>query len=175
MTVFIQKGDQFMTYRQATKRGRRMFDAQKQQYEREEGLVTESQEYKDWANQWILDNQVNTENNLFNLDLLRYRRALKRLEQYRLAMGRAEVTEQQETGEFDENGEPLTETVVVVQAVEPLEAFVEQPVYDDAGEQTGVESVPNPLIEKDDAERAEAQATIDATPIEVVRFAEDNA
>lgn len=182
MAVFIQKGDKFMTYRQATKRGRRLLDAERQQYEREQGLVTGSQDYHDWANQWILDNQTNAENNMFNLALMRYRRALKRLDQYRLADGRPAITEEHE--QTDENGnvvyddttgEPLMETVMVSQVIEPLEAYVEQPAYNEEGERTGTETVPNPLIVQDDAERAEAQATIAVTPADVVQFAQDGA
>ena len=44
------------------------------------------------------------------------------------------------------------------------DAQVEENVYDDEGNQTGTEMVDNPLIVKDDEERAAAQATIDATP-----------
>lgn len=171
MTVFIQKGDAPMTRRQAVKRGLRHFEAEKAYWEREQGLMESDPAYIAWAQQWIADNAVNTEHNIFNTQLAAYRAAVARLAQYRLAEGRPEVTEVQETGEFDpETGEPVTATVVTQTAVDPLEPTIEQPVYDDEGNQTGTEQVPNPLIVQDDAERAEAQATIDATPAEVVAF-----
>jgi len=170
MTVFIQKGDAPLSKRQAEKRGRRLFDAQMQQWQREAGLLMGSQDYLEWANGWLNDNVVNAENNLFNHQLAAYRKATTRLAQYRVADGRPELTEQQPTGEYDENGEPITETVVVQTAIDPVEPTVEQPVYDEEGNQTGTETVTNPVIVKDEAERAEAQAVIDATPQEVKDF-----
>ena len=55
-------------------------------------------------------------------------------------------------------------------AIEPLEATVEQDVYDEEGNVTGTETVPNPLIVADDAEREAAQAVVDGTPEEVKAF-----
>jgi hypothetical protein len=170
MTVFIQKGDAPLSKRQAEKRGRRMFDAQMQQWQREAGLLMGSQAYIEWANGWMNDNIVNAENNLFNHQLATYRKALARLDQYLVADGRPEITEEQPTGEYDEEGNEITETVVVQTAIDPVEATVEQPVYDAEGNQTGTETVTNPLIVRDEAERAEAQAVIDATPQEVKDF-----
>jgi len=167
MTVFIQKGDAPLSYRQATKRGKRMLEAQKQQWQREQGIVQNDPEYQAWAEGWIADNVVNAENNLFNHQLHAYRKATARLAQYLVADGRAEITEEQSTGEYDEEGNEITETVVVQTAIDPVEPTVEQPVYDDEGNQTGTETVTNPLIVQDEAERAEAQAVIDQTPQEV--------
>jgi hypothetical protein len=59
---------------------------------------------------------------------------------------------------------------VVQTAIDPVEPTVEQPVYDDEGNQTGTETVQNPLIVQDDAERADAQAVVDATPQEIKDF-----
>ncbi|EDM71036.1 hypothetical protein RAZWK3B_16605 [Roseobacter sp. AzwK-3b] len=172
MTVFIQKGDAPMSYRQAVKRGLRYFEAEKAYWQREQGIVQGDTAYKAWAAQWVDDNVVNEANNIFNHQLAAYRAALGRLDQYILADGRPEVTEEQETGQFDpETGEPITEAVVVQSAIDPVEPTVEQAVYDETtGEQTGTETVTNPLIVKDEAERAEAQAVIAATPAEVVTF-----
>ena len=50
------------------------------------------------------------------------------------------------------------------------DALVEQPIYDNEGEQTGTEMVDNPLIVQDDENRANAQAVIDATPQAVKDF-----
>jgi hypothetical protein len=107
---------------------------------------------------------------VFNHQLAAYRKATARLAQYRVADGRPELTEEQPTGQYDEEGNEITETVVVQTAIDPLDAQVEQPVYDDEGNQTGTETVTNPLIVQDEAERAEAQAVVDATPQEVKDF-----
>jgi len=171
MTVFIQKGDAPMSYRQAVKRGLRHFESEKAYWQREQGMVEGDQTYLAWANQWVQDNAVNEANNLFNRQLADYRAALARLAQYELSVGRPEITEDQPTGEYDEDGNEIIETVVIQSAIDPLPAQVEVPVYDETtGEQTGTEMVPNPVIVQDDAERAAAQALIDATPQEVKDF-----
>ena len=170
MSVFIQKGDSPMSRRQAIKRGLRHFNAEKAYWEREQGIVEGDPDYQAWATQWVADNVVNAENNLFNNQLAAYRKASARLAQYKVAEGRPELTEEQTTGEYDEDGNEITETVVVQTAIDPVEPTVEQSVYDDEGNQTGTESVTNPLIVADDAERAEAQAVIDQTPQEVKDF-----
>lgn len=163
MTIFIHKGDAPLSFRQGTKRGLRLFDAEKAQYEREAGLLLGSQEYTEWANSWLDDNRTNAANNIFNHTLERYRKAVARLTRYRLADGREELTEEQETGGFSEDGEPITETVVVQPSIEPLPLEVDVITYDEDGEPV-VETVPNPLIITDDAERTQAQAVIDTTP-----------
>ena len=56
-------------------------------------------------------------------------------------------------------------------AIEPLDVTVEQLVYaDDPMVEPTLETVPNPLIVQDDAEREAAQAVVDATPENVVNF-----
>lgn len=173
MTIFIQKGDGPLSVRQATKRGLSYFEAQKMQFVREEGLLKGDQAYVEWANQWLNDNVENAANNLFNHQLTAYRASVARLERYRPADGRVEITEEQETGAFDpETGEAITETVVTAEAVDPLPATIERQVFDpETGESAGVETVPDPAITADDAERTAAQAVIDATPQEVRDFA----
>ena len=109
--------------------------------------------------------------NQFNHQLDAYRKATTRLARYPLAEGRAAVYEDQPTGEYDEQGDPITEPVLVTPAIDPLPAQIEQSVYDsETGEQTGTETVPNPLVEQDQQERTQAQAVIDATPQEVIEF-----
>lgn len=164
MTVFIQKGDAPMSVRQAVKRGLRHFNAQKPLYEREAGVITEDEEYKAWTAQWLADNRINEANNLFNHQLAAYRKALARLDQYKLSEGCPEITEDRETGAFDGQGNPLTEPAVIQTAVDPLPAEIERPVFDEVtGRQAGSKMLPNPAIEKDEEERAAAQAVIDAT------------
>jgi len=110
--------------------------------------------------------------NSFNAQLAAYKTATSRLTQVHLEVGRGEIWEDQPTGEFDpETGEPITESVMVSAAIDPLEAEVEQDVTDpETGEVTGTEMVPNPLIEADNAERSAAQAVVDNTPEEVSSF-----
>lgn len=200
MTVFIEKGDAPLSVRQATKRGMDYVAAEFSLAGARKGddellrviphenlparLLNVVQKlghvsYEAFALGWETDNLINGANNLFNHQLATYREAQARLERYRLADGRPEVTnEQQAIGEqgqpmFDEaTGEPVMDTVVVQAAIDPLPAEVERPIYDEVtGEQTGTEMVSNPEIVQDEAERAEARAVVDETPAEVIEFA----
>lgn len=170
MTVFIQKGDKPMSYRQAVKRGLRHFESEKLAYEREQGIVENDQTYLEWANQWIADNEINALNNLFNKQLDDYRKALKRLEQYIVSEGREEVTEDFATGQFDDNGEEIIETVITQTKIDPLEEMVEVKLYNEETLEETTELVRNPLIVKDEEERSAAQAVIDSTPQDVKDF-----
>jgi len=58
--------------------------------------------------------------------------------------------------------------VITQTAIEPLEATVEVTEYDEETMESTTTTVPNPLIVKDEEERAAAQAVIDATPQEVI-------
>lgn len=190
--IFIEVGQSPLSFRQATKRGKNhmlrelgaagarpgdmdIFTAVPQSGLPQRlldvlaALPGAPATYADYAAGWEADNVVNGAHNLFNHRLAAYRQAVARLAQYRLADGRPEITEEWGTGEYDpETGEELTETVVVQSAIAPLPAEIEQLVYDETtGEQTGTQMVPNPRIVQDDAERAQAQAVIDATPQEV--------
>jgi len=75
-----------------------------------------------------------------------------------------ETTYDEETGEATE----VTETVVTP-AVEPLEATVEVVSVDEEGNET-TETVDNPLIVTDVAEREQAQSIIDNSSEEVRTF-----
>ena len=100
-----------------------------------------------------------------------YTTATTRLAQYVLSVGREEVTEEVVTGqEWDEDALELvdvTETQITVTAIDPVEATVEQTTYDADGVATTV-TVTNPIITADVAERATAQAVVDATPQAVI-------
>ena len=101
-----------------------------------------------------------------------YLQAKSRLAQYVLSVGRAEVTESQPTGEqiWNEETDVMADVmadVVTVTAIDPVDATVEQTTYDDEGVATTT-TVENPLITQDNAERAEAQAIVDATPQSVI-------
>ena len=86
--------------------------------------------------------------------------ATKRLAQYVLLEGRQEVKEMQPTGEqvFNEETQEMEDVmaeVVVQTAIEPIAEFVEQTTYAEEGEAV-TESVRNPVIVEDEAERAKA-------------------
>tara|TARA_R110002074_G_scaffold165928_3_gene326149 strand:+ start:1229 stop:1867 length:639 start_codon:yes stop_codon:yes gene_type:complete len=108
---------------------------------------------------------------LAEYQLQEYTTATARLAQYVLSVGRTEVTEEVVIGQgLDEVTEELvdaTETRITVTAIDPVEATVEQTTYDADGVAT-TSTVENPLITADVAERATAQAIVDATPQAVI-------
>ncbi len=95
-----------------------------------------------------------------------YEKAVARLTQYQVALGREEVIENQATGEqiwneeTDQMDDVMTD-IVTVTAIDPVEATVDQTTYDEDGVATTT-TVENPLITADVSERASAQAVIDA-------------
>jgi hypothetical protein len=118
-------------------------------------------------------------NKLFAQQVVAYTAATVRIAQYILSVGREEVVESQPTGDQVYNEETfemedVMADVITQTAIEPLEATVEVTVYgDDPEAEPTVETVPNPLIVADDAERAEAQAVIDSTPTPVKTYVEE--
>jgi len=116
------------------------------------------------------DLQAAADEKQFNQQLADYRVATARLAQYIVADGRAEVTEMQPTGEQvfnEETGEmeDVMHEVITVTAIEPVEATVTRLVYsDDMDAEPTEETIENPLITTDVAERTAAQAVVDATP-----------
>ena len=116
------------------------------------------------------DLQAAADEKQFNQQLAAYRVATARLAQYIVADGRAEVREMQPTGEQvwneeTEEMEDVMQEVITVTAIEPVEATVTRMVYsDDMDAEPTEETIENPLITTDVAERAAAQATVDATP-----------
>ena len=121
------------------------------------------------------DLQAAADEKQFNQQLAAYRVAVARLAQYVVADGRAEVREMQPTGEQvfnEETGEmeDVMMEVIVQTAIEPVEATVTRMVYseDDPMAEPTEETIENPLITKDNEERAAAQAVVDATPQAVI-------
>ncbi len=116
------------------------------------------------------DLQAAADTKQFNQQLAAYRVATARLAQYVVADGRAEVREMQPTGEqvFNEETEEMEDVmheVVTVTAIDPVEATVTRTVYsDDMDAEPTEETIENPLITTDVAERTAAQATVNATP-----------
>lgn len=196
MTVFIQKGDMPLSKLQAELRGWQVAEAEMAAAKVRPGdlmilantphaslpdrlvailrdLPGSPETYQDYTTAWEVDNEINGANNLFNHQLAARDKALARLAQVRLAEGRAEVVEIQETGEFDPaTGEPVLAPVVIAAAVDPLPAMVEVPAFDEVtGEPTGTVEVPNPAIVQDEQERAIAAGTLAALPQEVIDYA----
>jgi len=119
---------------------------------------------------------------LANDQLVKYTNAVERLDNYILADGQEEVTQDIVViteNIFDENGmltmdendeyimQDVTETIIISNAIPALEATITRTVYDENDVATE-ETIENPLITKDNAERAEAQAVVDATPQSVI-------
>ena len=122
---------------------------------------------------WV---QEAADNWTFNKQLREYVAAVERLEQYILSEGRPEIREDvvvetrevfnEETGELETVN--ITENVITQTAIEPLEATVEVTETDPETMESTTTTVPNPLIVRDEEERAAAQAVIDATPEAVI-------
>ena len=105
----------------------------------------------------------------FAQQLAEYNTAVARLALYVLSEGRAEVKGMQETGEQVYNEETMEmdnvmQEVVTVSAIEPLVATIEVTTYDMETDTSTTATVANPIIVKDNEERAAAQAIVDAYP-----------
>ena len=106
-------------------------------------------------------------NKLFAQQVEAYKTAKARVAQYQLSVGVPESSEtivtgqemNMETGEMQD----VTETIVTP-AIPALEATVEETTYDFDTDTSSTTTVANPVIVKDNEERAAAQAIIDATP-----------
>ena len=99
-----------------------------------------------------------------------YKTAKARVAQYQLSVGVPESSGTIVTGqEWNEEAmemQDVTETFVIP-AIEALEATVEETTYDFDTDTSSTATVANPVIVKDNEERAAAQAIIDATPVPV--------
>ena len=122
---------------------------------------------------WV---QEAADNWTFNKQLREYVDAVERLEQYILSEGRPEIREDivietrevfnEETGELETVN--ITENVITQTAIEPLEATVEVTETDPETMESTTTTVRNPLIVKDEEERAAAQEIVDSTPQAVI-------
>jgi len=119
---------------------------------------------------------------LFNHQLQEYTHAVTRLSEYQVSVGREEVASTRVIGQepvLDEDGmatfddddaqimQDITEDYISVTAIQAVDATIEQTTYDDDGVAT-TDTIENPLITQDNAERAAAQAIVDATPQSVI-------
>ena len=133
------------------------------------------QAIKDAHPKAVIDNDTLAEKRsqaLFDHQLKEYTKAVDRLSQYQIALGREEVSEDVVTGQiWDEEAEELVDvtnmTRITASSIEPVDATIEQTTYDEEGVATTA-TVENPLITVDVAERATAQAVVDATPQSVI-------
>jgi hypothetical protein len=91
---------------------------------------------------------------IFDLQTERYIKATTRLSQYKLSEGRPEVKDEDD--------------VVTQTAIEPLESTIEVSTTNPETMEVTTETVPNPVIVKDEEERAAAQSVVDATPQPVI-------
>jgi len=168
--IFINKGDAPMTDAQLNKRTQKYINRDWPEWKRERSIRIGDGEFNAYMETVAADTDTNRDNNTFNAQLVAYRTASNRLAQYQVALGREEVKEMQPTGEQvfnEETGEmePVMAEVVVQTAIEPVEPTVERTVYgDDPEAEPTVETIENPLITQDNAERAAAQAVVDTTP-----------
>ena len=122
---------------------------------------------------WV---QEAADNWTFNKQLREYVAAVERLEHYILSEGRPEIREDvvvetrevfnEETGEIETV--EITENMITQTAIEPLEEFVEVIKVDAETMESVTETVRNPLIVRDEEERAAAQLVIDNTPQTVI-------
>ncbi len=169
MTIFVNKGDAPLTPVQLEKRAQTYIRRSWPEQAREKSIRTADGAFDAFMADFSANHDVNKANNVFNWQLAEYRKAKARLAQYRLADGRPQQTFEEPSGEYDEEGNEIMH-IWVQAGIDPLDAQVEQPVYDDEGNQTGTEMVDNPLIVADNAERDAAQAVVDGTPDDVKDF-----
>ena len=99
--------------------------------------------------------------NVLLLATVAYEQAQKRLAQYRLSEGVAPVAEIPEERDPD-TGEILQEYIPATIGIDPLPATIEQNTYDDEGDLIDTGTVPNPVVTKDESERASAHGIIDS-------------
>jgi hypothetical protein len=172
--IFVHKGMSPLTSQQLNRRTQKFIDADYPQWKRERSIRKADGEFDSYMDVVEADTDANRANNEFNWALQQYRAAVARLAKYELSVGVPESSREVWTGEFAFNEETnqvseVMETVVTP-AIEPLPATVTVVTYNEAGEETGTEDVPNPLIEADEAERAQAQSIVDNASDEVVNF-----
>ena len=113
---------------------------------------------------------------LAEYQLEEYTKAVARLAQYQVALGREEISEEVVVDqEYDVETKQMVDvktTHITQSHIEPLEAQITTSTitFTDIDEPDIVteETTENPLIIQDNAERAEAQAVVDATPQSVI-------
>ena len=107
--------------------------------------------------------------NILLKKIVTYEQAEVRLVKYILSEGVTGVDEIPEIMD-PETGEITQEYVPAIIAIDPLPLTVEIPVYDEEGEQTGTETIPNPATTQDIEERIIAQNTITKASAETIIY-----
>ena len=98
--------------------------------------------------------QTRQDKAIFDLQTKKYIESTNRLSQYKLSEGKPEVRDGND--------------VVIQTAIEPLEVTIEVTSTDEVTMEVTTTTVPNPVIVKDEEERAAAQSVVDATPQPVI-------
>ena len=174
--IFVNKGDKPLTANQLEKRAQKYITRAFPLQRREESIRKDDGVFSGFMTAFSADHAVNVANNTFNHQLVAYKNAVARLEQYVLLDGQVEVREMQPTGEQvfnEETGEmeDVLQEVIVKREIEPVEEFVEVTVYsDDPEAEPTVEQQRNPVVIQDEAEREQAQAIVDGTPEAVKEY-----
>ena len=108
---------------------------------------------------------------LAEYQLEEYTKAIARLSQYQVVIGREEVTEdfvlREEYNEETNSMDEITETIVVQTAIEAQEETITIETLDENHEVSS-STIENPAVTQDNEERAAAQAIVDATPQSVI-------
>ena len=174
--IFVNKGDKPLSDAQLEAKAQRAIASSFSSQAREESIRKDDGVFSGFMTDFSADHAVNVESNTFNHQLVAYKNAVARLEKHVLLDGQAEVREMQPTGEqvFNEESgemEDVLQEVVVKREIEPVDEFVEVTVYsDDPEAEPTVEQQRNPVVIQDEAEREQAQATIDGTSEAVKTF-----
>ena len=166
--IFVTQGQAPLSQEQLHNRTQSYIDRDWPVWKRERSMRKADGEFSAYIDGISADNTANVSANLFNTQSVAYAAAVARLAQYLVADGQAELTEMLPTGEQVFNEETMEmddvlESVVTKQFIEAVEATVELTTYDMDGEAT-VETITNPLITTDVAEREAAQTVVDGTP-----------
>lgn len=170
MTVFVNKGDDYLTPMQLEKRAQKYITRSWPAQEREKSIRSGDGRFDAFIEIFSQNHIINKTNNTFNWHLQEYKKSVERLSKYILSEGRPSETFEYKTGIYDDEGNEIIETYST-EANEVLSLEIEVDVYDEiSGEKTGIEMLPNPLIVKDEEERLAAQEIIDATPQDVKDF-----
>ena len=165
MTIFVTKGDAPLSPAQLQKRSQKYIKRTWPDAAREQSIRINDGAFTAFMLGFSEAHTINTANNTFNWQLAEYGTAVARLAQYVLADGVPEYTVETPTGTYDDLGVEIMD-VYTVAAIEPLEATVEVTTYDEESIAT-TETVANPLIVADDAERAAANDVVANTPAPV--------
>ena len=136
----------------------------------------EIQTVKDAHPKAVIDNdtlEARKSQALFDHQLKKYTEAMIRLDAYIVADGQEEMIESIASDqrvwnpETKEWGDVMID-VVTRQAVDPVTATITVMSSENPGDEPTEQTIDNPAITKDNAERAEAQAVVDATPQAVI-------